>query len=350
MNITIGNLIYKLKDLTPSFSGREADIYLLNEGCLKYFTDEILSKKIKKEKVLLLCDKYQDLQGKEGFRNIGLPKYPAYSKDSFIGFKMEFFKNSKTITEYRYYILQKEYKNIGFNDKAAHIIVKQLFKSLQLVHTHKIILGDINPENILINNSSFESFIIDVDSAHVGNYPCFLTMPEYICPSVEAIGKNSDDSYSFSTSSDIYSLSIISFELFIGVHPFTPPVEPIIDMTQAKREGISFLSFHHKKSTKYKEYFLENKMLYTLVFERLDHVEKNYPDLYQYFLDVLFYKKRTYYGHQISKRPINKKRVQQKSHGILPIRGYTPSKEKADPSEFGLFLKQYNINLNSILQ
>ena len=39
-----------------------------------------------------------------------------------------------------------------------------------------------------------------------------------------------------------------------------------------------------------------------------------------------------------------RKRPIQRTKGIRPIRGYTPSREKSDPLEFGLFLKQYNIN------
>lgn len=345
MNILANNNTYNIENHSPSFSGREADIYLLNENCLKFFYKESLQKKGKEDKVLLLCDKYQELKDQEGFFNIGFPKYPAYYKENFIGFVMAFFKNSKTITEYRYHLLQNKYRNVNFNDHAAHLIIKQLFKSLKLVHNHKIILGDVNPENILIHNTSFQSFIIDVDSACIGDYPCFLTMPEYMCPIVKSIGKNTDDSFSFSASSDIYALTIICFELIIGVHPFTPPVEPVIDMDQAKREDISYLSFYHKKTNRYKSYYLENKMLYDKVFKRLDYIQKKYPNLYQHFLNLFIFKKRPYYDHQTSKKSVMRKRPIQRTKGIRPIRGYTPSREKSDPLEFGLFLKQYNINL-----
>lgn len=350
MNITVNNHTTNIQNIKPSFSGREADIYLLKENCLKIFFIETLQEKGKKEKVLLLCDKYQELRNEEGFKHIGLPKYPAYLNDVFVGFVMNFYKNCKTITEFRYRILQKEYRNIGFNDNAAHLIVVQLFKYIRLVHSHKIILGDINPENILINTSSFQSFIIDVDSAHVGDYPCFLTMPEYLCPTVEALGKNTDNSYSFSVSSDIYALTIICFELFIGVHPFTPPVEPIIGINQAKTEYISYISFHYSKSLQYKKYRLENKLLHSKVFERLNHLEKIHPNLYQHFVNVFIHKKRTYYGNQNFKKTIHKRKRISKVEGIRPIRGYTPAREKSDPLEFKLFLKQYNINLNNIKQ
>lgn len=350
MNITINNHTYELKEEAKAFAGGEARIFLMEEQCLKYFFDKVLRNPSKQKKVLLLCDKYQELSGKDGFQHIGIPKYPAFNHDTFIGYTMDFFKNSGTITEFQYRLLKNQYSKNSFDDKTALSVIKQLFKSLQLVHNHKIILGDINPENILINNSTFQSFIVDVDSAHIGNYPCIAGLKHYRCPVVDQMGENSDNSWSYSMSSDIYSLSFICFELFVGINPFTPPVDPIIDLGQAKREDISYLSFHHKKTTKHKVYHLENKMLYKKVFERLDHLKKNYPDLYQHFLNVFFYKKRTYYGHQVSKKQVHKKRHTHKALGVRPVRGYTPVREKSDPLEFGLFLKQYKINLNTIQQ
>lgn len=352
MNIIINESSYNISNIKHSFLGKEAKVYILEDQCLKYFTEETLLQISKQKKVLLLCDKYDELINKEGFQYVGIPKNPAYIKDKFIGYTMTFFKSCKTITEYKYHLLKNKYRIDDFNNHKAIDIVKQLFNHLKLLHDHKIILGDINPENIIINTQTNKSFIIDIDSAHVGNYGSFTGKDEYMCPIVVSIGVNSDKSWSYSTASDIYSLAVICLELIIGTHPYEVPVTPIIEISEAKKENVSYLNYYHTKKTNCKGYILKDKFVYEKVFSRLDYLKKEYSDLYYFFVDTFIHGKRVYLvdKKRVITTPLYTTKRRKRIKKIRPIRGYTPLHKKNDPIELGMFLNQFNINLKHIKQ
>jgi serine/threonine protein kinase len=348
MNINSNNINYNIENTPPSFSGKEAKVYVLKDKCLKFFFDATLTQESKQKKVLLLCDKHNELANEEGFQYVGVPEHPAYNKDKFIGYTMPFFNNCKTITESFYFLIKQRYRSEILNDSKALSIIKSLFKSLQLLHNHKIILGDINPENILINQTSNKCFIIDIDSADIGNYASLVGMKEYICPTVIQIGKNADDSWSYSVSSDIYSLAIICFELLVGTHPFSVALDPVTDIVNAKKDCISYLHFHQKKHLNYKETELQDKFIYEKVFHRLDELKRNFPEMYHYFINVFVHNKRDYFGNKKTTTVGVKKR--KRIQKTFAIRGYTPLHKKSDPKELQIFLKQYNLNLKTIKQ
>lgn len=60
-------------------------------------------------------------------------------------------------------------------------------RRVQTLHTHGVILGDINEENVLVEppadaNGKAEAWLVDVDSAQVEGYPCLVGKPEFAVP------------------------------------------------------------------------------------------------------------------------------------------------------------------------
>ncbi|MCY1660127.1 serine/threonine-protein kinase [Chryseobacterium sp. SL1] len=338
--ININNEDHQINDSDLILSGGEGSVYLLKDPqCVKILFDQHLQDSMKINKVLALCDKSDYLSGLSGFEDVAIPLFPAYHEENFCGFSMPFFKDSIPINSILYDHFEQKYNIEEITDGDIVNIIQQLFRLLQILHKQRIIVGDLNSDNILINPDSKKTYLVDVDSAQVGEFYCGFSKEEYCCPIVESMGRNSSGGYSFSTSSDIYSLTIICFELITGIHPFQPGVEPAIDVLEAKSKGINYVSYHYKNIKKDKGFQLIDKESYTLIFKRLDHIKKAYPSLYQHFVDVFDLNKRRYFERSTITNVVQKKQ----KRSIRPIRGYTPAKSRQDPEEFSLFVKQYNL-------
>lgn len=91
------------------------------------------------------------------------------------------------------------------------IVANKLIKAVKCAHDHNIIIGDLNPFNIMVNDK-LEVKIIDVDS--------------FETPSFKHNGKLLEEIRDFSfnglvtLNSDYFALAVIIFNLFTGLHPF----------------------------------------------------------------------------------------------------------------------------------
>lgn len=92
-----------------------------------------------------------------------------------------------------------------------HKVIDKLIDSVNHVHSKNIIIGDLNPFNILINDTAKVNFI-DVDS--------------YQTPGTKHSGRLLDDirDYLFNgeitTNSDYFALAVMAFNFLTNVHPF----------------------------------------------------------------------------------------------------------------------------------
>ena len=80
------------------------------------------------------------------------------------------------------------------------------------IHAASILVVDLNELNILVSKSFDETFFIDVDSYQVPGYPATVIMPSVRDYSVKAAD--------FSTLSDWFSYGVLTFQMFVGVHPY----------------------------------------------------------------------------------------------------------------------------------
>ena len=108
-------------------------------------------------------------------------------------------------------------------------IAKNLCALLNGLHHSGLIVGDLNPFNILVIPSTGMVRLIDVDSWHISIqnkiYRCEVCVPEYLSPSIANRMKGQTLKTlalpTFSKESDIYSLAVLIFMLLMnGTHPF----------------------------------------------------------------------------------------------------------------------------------
>jgi len=143
--------------------------------------------------------------------NIVHPKYPVYSvKKEALGFTMDWLGDDN-------YALCKLFTNT-FRDANGitndHVIeLVENIKNIIIapIHEQNCLMVDGNELNYLVRSDFVTPLFIDVNSYQTKSFP-----PTAIMPSIRD-WSNPDE---FSVLSDWFSFAIVSFQLFIGIHPF----------------------------------------------------------------------------------------------------------------------------------
>jgi hypothetical protein len=201
MKIYENNIEYNLDENKEIASGGEGKIIQLDSNYIvKIYHDNI--KPIDDKKFKYLNNLNPNL----------FAKPLSLIKDKFnkkiIGFKMQLIKGYDPIySSYDINYCQR----INLNNDKKLIIIDKLINSVKECHDNKIIIGDFNPFNILVDNNNQNIKLIDVDS--------------YEIPGCKHSGILLDDIRDYyindiSEKSDYFALAVISFNLLTHVHPF----------------------------------------------------------------------------------------------------------------------------------
>lgn len=149
------------------------------------------------------------------------PKAILYKGGQFCGYIMDKKSGYSDLAEF--YSPQSHENNVWskFILAAANISA-----AVYNIHACGHIIGDLNPNNILVDVNSCKVVIVDTDSFHIRQngaiMPCTVVTPEYIPKELQGKDfKKSEAWRSFSESTDNFALAIIIFRLLMnGVHPF----------------------------------------------------------------------------------------------------------------------------------
>ncbi|MBU2546710.1 MAG: serine/threonine-protein kinase [Gammaproteobacteria bacterium] len=139
---------------------------------------------------------------------------------------MKFFEDCPTLNDIGFDLSMQKFKSSGsvaLDDDKAVKLIYNTFNVVDKLHTARIILGDINPSNLLYNPKSNDPIIIDIDSVQIGQFKCLVCSPEYIDPLIQQQGKN----ITYSEENDIFSIACICFQLIIGKNPFWVLTDPL---------------------------------------------------------------------------------------------------------------------------
>lgn len=144
-----------------------------------------------------------------------------YANGSFVGFVMPAISGKEKL------------RNIYVYDKRESkpwslfiVIAKNLAAAVHNVHGIHQVIGDLNPENILVDPNNGMVTLVDTDSYHISDtsrtYRCMVGMPEFIAPELQGIHFPSAPLPTFTYSSDRFALSVLIFALLMnGAHPFS---------------------------------------------------------------------------------------------------------------------------------
>ncbi|RAL26910.1 protein kinase domain-containing protein [Thermoflavimicrobium daqui] len=159
-------------------SGGEGDIYLTSNGqiCKIYKKTSITQAKLEK-----LCIMLKYPIDKSG---ICWPQDLVFnSRQQFVGYIMP--KAVGKPLQRSIFVKPLLQKNFPYW-KRSHLVQLALaiLEKIQYLHERNIIIGDLNPLNILIKNER-EVFLVDTDSFQIAEYPCPVGTVNYTAPEIQ---------------------------------------------------------------------------------------------------------------------------------------------------------------------
>lgn len=165
-----------------------------------------------------------------------------YENGSFAGYLMPKIKGKEKLRNLYVYDKRK-----GKPWPLYVAIAKNLSAAVYNVHEIHQVIGDLNPENILVNPNDGMAVLVDTDSYHISDsgrtYRCGVGMPEFVAPELQGIHFPSAPLPTFTPETDRFSLAVLIFALLMnGAHPFACTVisgsssrfQPIDNMQNGK--------------------------------------------------------------------------------------------------------------------
>ena len=342
MNIKIKSKNYTVVETGKG--GREGEIYTIlnfdDSKAVKIYEEEKRTPQTQR-KVSAFINKFRNINlgGVEKF--VAYPELQIYDSETrqYLGFLMKYFNNHLPFFQNSYDLNQKSFKNTSIDDDIAEGIISTLFAYLEVLHKAGIILGDINPENILLVEN-FMPAIVDFDSAQLGTFYSSMHRIKYIDPSVRIDGVGRNKHFVYTIDSDIYAMAIVCYEFIIGIHPYFFQTTVATDTDYKKRNGICFIDFleNNKEKTNEFDFDIVKNPAFEATKERLNEINTYKPDLYNFFKMIFSNDERYYFGK--IRFYINKRKIVDE-HDNLNIELLPQSKE--DPVELEVFMNQFNI-------
>ncbi|MCL1949149.1 MAG: hypothetical protein FWF59_05410 [Turicibacter sp.] len=163
-------------------TGGEGTIFLTSiEGYVaKVFKKEKLDS-WKEEKIQLMCSRKVSCEG------ICFPIAPIYNKEQkFVGYLMrKAYGVELGRSIFLPPVLAKTFPDWKKKDLVR--LCATILQKMEYLHSLNVIMGDINPANILVVSPS-EVYFVDTDSYQVEGFPCPVSMPNFVAPEIQ--GKN----------------------------------------------------------------------------------------------------------------------------------------------------------------
>jgi hypothetical protein len=202
-------------------SGGEGSIYRKGDIVFKVyhngFGNNVMENKIK-------------LLGRIKHKGIVSPEEILYDKqDQLVGFTMPAIEGEVLVR-----FFNNEYRNrVNFGIRETTAAVYEMKEIVGVAHAHQALLVDANEMNYLITPKE-EVCIIDVDSWQIGPFKAAVIMASI----------RDYHTQGFSELTDWFSWAVVSFQLFVGIHPFKgrhPQYKPGAFVERMK-DGISIFN------------------------------------------------------------------------------------------------------------
>jgi serine/threonine protein kinase len=279
------------KDPTSIGGGGEGDIFALNtQNVAKVYQEQYRTDE-RKQKVLALCDSYNNYRTRHGNQLIAFPEFPAYelavSFDTLAGFSMTRY-SFPTIDNLGYSLADKNFTEANgfrFNDSTATAFIYELCAAVEQLHQSRIVLGDINPGNVMYDAARRKPVIIDIDACRIGSFPCWTTHPIYKDPQLDARGIGLGGALMVDFGTDIFALAVMCFEFLIGALPHFLHLTPPKKVGENKALGISSI----KCLTEGRDYLKQHGVSYldspenAGIERRINEIKTHDPRLYAFF-------------------------------------------------------------------
>lgn len=148
---------------------------------------------------------------------ICLPKALLYnSKNEFVGYLMEKADGVKLRNLYIKPLLKKTFPHWRKRDLTELCV--NILRRIGYLHSKGIVLGDINPDNILVRTPK-EVYFVDCDSYQVDGYPCAVGTIPFTAPELQ--NKGAYDSFLRTIGNENFAVAVLLFSLMVtGQMPY----------------------------------------------------------------------------------------------------------------------------------
>lgn len=146
-----------------------------------------------------------------------------------VGYTMKFVKDTYALCQ----LFTKSFRDRNkFTPEMALDIVRKLQETVKYVHDNKILIVDLNELNFLTSDDFKHIYAIDVDSYQTPGFPATALM--------ESIRDR--HTQGFSTLTDWFAFAILSFQLFIGIHPYKGKHAQLKNIDDRMMKNVSVLN------------------------------------------------------------------------------------------------------------
>jgi len=156
------------------------------------------------------------------------PQDVIYSRNKQIGYTMRYINKNKSYTLCELFTKSFKERHKLDNDMCLNL-VRDMQNTVSDVHSHKILIVDLNELNFLIDNKFKDVYFIDVDSYQTQNYPAPALM--------ESVRDRHNKTFSEGT--DWFSFAVVAFQLLIGIHPYKGRHKTVKGLENRMQQNIS---------------------------------------------------------------------------------------------------------------
>ena len=200
-------------------SGGEGEVYVKGSTAYKIYHDA--SK-------MIPLGKIQELAAIHEPRVIRPDRVLADKRNKPVGYTMRFVPDAWTLCQ----LFPRSFRDRNNLDHDQIIkLVQGLQEIVQGVHRARVLIVDLNEMNFLVAKDFDDIYAIDADSYQTRGYPATAIMPSIEDPLVQG--------YDFTELSDWFSFAVVTFQMFIGIHPFKGKHPSIKGMEKRMKAGVS---------------------------------------------------------------------------------------------------------------
>lgn len=194
-------------------SGGEGFVYGTNTKFVAkiYKEDKVTTRR--KEKVMLMTKKELECGG------ISFPVIPLFNSHSeFVGYLMKKAVGEELRTSIFCPIQKFKEKHPDWKREDLVQLCITILKKIEYLHSKNIIMGDINPGNILVKSPT-EVFFVDTDSYQIEDIPCPVGQCNYTAPEIQGKEYNS---FLRTMGNENFAIATLLFQiLLLGKLPYS---------------------------------------------------------------------------------------------------------------------------------
>lgn len=202
-------------------SGGEGQIYVIGDTTYKIYTDPA---------GMIPLGKIQELGEIKDPRVIKPEKVLLNAKDQPVGFTSRFIHNEGALCQ----IFTRSFRDRhGVSPGHISELVKKLYGMVQNIHSANVLVVDLNEMNFLLGPQLKEVYAIDVASYQTPHYKATALM--------ESVRDRHMKPGHFTEGTDWFAFGILSFQMFVGIHPYKGKHPTIKGMEERMMQNISVL-------------------------------------------------------------------------------------------------------------